>query len=113
MAHSLEARCMSLKIGDPLVRIDSVAKVTGQAFYAADLSFAGMLHAKVLGSPCAHARIKRVNTEKARALPGVRAVVTGKDFPYIHGECIINIPFLSIDKVRYIGEPVAAVAAED
>ena len=104
---------MSLKIGDPVVRVDSAAKVTGQAAYAADLSFAGMLYGKVLGSPFAHARIKRVSTEKARALPGVRAVVTGKDFPHLHGECIINIPFLAMDKVRYIGEPVVAVAAED
>ena len=104
---------MFFKVGDPLVRVDSVAKVTGQASYAADLSFPGMLHGKALGSPCAHARIKRVNTEKASALPGVRAVVSGRDFPYLHGECIINIPFLAIDKVRYIGEPVVAVAAED
>jgi CO/xanthine dehydrogenase Mo-binding subunit len=104
---------MYFKVGDPLVRVDSVAKVTGQASYAADILLPGMLYGKALGSPYAHARIKSVKTEKARALPGVRAVVAGRDFPHLHGECIINIPFLAIDKVRYIGEPVVAVAAED
>lgn len=104
---------MSCKVGDPMVRVDVLTKVTGQAFYAADISMSGMLYGKLLGSPHAHARIKGVRLEKARRLPGVRAVVTGRDFSYLHGECIIDIPFLAIDKVRYVGEPVVAVAAED
>src|SRR3972149_4631703 len=104
---------MGCKVGDPMIRVDSLTKVTGQASYAADLSLRGMLYGKMLVSPFSHARIKAVNFEKACSLTGVRAVVTGKDFPYLHGECITNIPFLAIDKVRYIGEPVAAVVAED
>src|SRR4030042_5889355 len=104
---------MSCKVGDPVVRVDGLAKVTGQASYAADLSMPAMLHGMVLGSPYAHAKIKTVRLERARGLPGVRAVVTGKDFPSLHAECIIDIPFLAIDKVRYVGEPVVAVAAED
>lgn len=104
---------MGCKVGDSLVRIDGSVKVTGQASYAADLQLPGMLYGKILGSPHAHARIKNVNLEKAKKSAGVRAIMTGRDFPYLHGECIINIPFLAIDKVRYVGEPVAAVAAED
>ncbi|MFB3886477.1 MAG: xanthine dehydrogenase family protein molybdopterin-binding subunit [Thermodesulfobacteriota bacterium] len=104
---------MSFRVGDPVVRVDGLAKVTGQASYAADLSMPGMLYGKVLGSPYPHAKIKAVRLEKARELPGVRAVAAGRDFPYLHGECIIDIPFLAIDKVRYVGEPVVAVAAED
>lgn len=104
---------MNSSIGTPCLRVDGLVKVTGQASYTADLSLPGMLHGKVLGSPYAHARIKAVRLEKARSLPGVQAVITGRDFPFLHGECIINIPFLAIDKVRYLGEPVVAVAADD
>ena len=104
---------MSVAVGDPCVRIDGLAKATGQASYIDDLSLPGMLYGKMLGSPYAHARIKAVHLETARRLPGVQAVVTGRDFPYLHGEAIINIPFLAIDKVRYVGEPVVAVAAVD
>lgn len=104
---------MGCKVGDPMVRVDALAKATGQAYYTADLSLSGMLHGKLRGSPFAHARIKAINVKKALSLGGVRAVVTGRDFPYLHGEGLMNIPFLAIEKVRYIGEPVVAVAAED
>jgi CO/xanthine dehydrogenase Mo-binding subunit len=104
---------MSHVVGTSCIRVDSTAKVSGQACYIDDLRLPGMLYGKVLRSTHAHAKIKAVRSEKARQLPGVRAVVAGRDFPYLHGECIINIPFLAIEKVRYIGEPVAAVAAED
>jgi carbon-monoxide dehydrogenase large subunit len=109
----MEDNPMSDTIGESWARVDGMVKVTGQASYTADLSLPGMLYGKVLGSPHAHAKIKRVNLEKAKGVPGVHAVITGKDFPYLHGECIINIPFLAIDKVRYVGEPVVAVAVED
>ena len=66
---------MSCKVGDSMVRVDGLSKVTGQAIYAADISMSGMLYGKVLGSPHAHARIKAVRLEKARRLPGVRAAV--------------------------------------
>ncbi len=103
---------MSTTIGEPLERIDGSVKVTGQASFTADLSLPGMLHGKVMGSPHAHAKIKSVDLKEAGKLQGVKAVITGSDFPFLHGECILNIPFLAIDRVRYIGEPVVAVAAD-
>ena len=104
---------MNRIIGDSWIRVDTAVKVTGQASFSADLSLKGMLYGQALRSPYAHAKIRAIHIEKAKALPGVRAVVTGKDFPYLHGEAIINIPFLAIDTVRYVGEPVVAVAALD
>src|SRR5918995_2874387 len=100
-------------IGKPVTRVDVNEKVTGQAIYGYDLVLPNMVYGKVLFSPKAHAKIKRMNTEKAKQLPGVVAVVTGKDAPWTHGESIKEKPFLAQGKVRYIGEPVAAVAAED
>ncbi len=100
-------------VGKPVTRVDAVDKLTGQAVYGYDLVLPNMLYGKVLFSPQAHARIKRVNTEKARGYPGVVAVVTGMDAPWTHGESIKDKPFLAQGTVRYVGEPVAAVAAED
>jgi 4-hydroxybenzoyl-CoA reductase alpha subunit len=102
--------------GKRVVRIDSLAKATGEALYTADLKLPRMLHAKVLRSPHAHARILHIDTSKAEKLPGVKAVVTGKDttgerwgvFRYTRDQQL-----LPVDKVRYIGEDVAAVAAQD
>src|SRR5260370_40937669 len=68
-------------IGTRPIRHDGVDKVMGRAKYGADYSFPGMLHGKVLRSPHAHAKIKSINVEKARKLPGVKAIVTGKDLP--------------------------------
>ncbi|HEU4343067.1 MAG TPA: xanthine dehydrogenase family protein molybdopterin-binding subunit [Candidatus Binatia bacterium] len=100
-------------IGKPVTRVDAVEKITGQAVYGYDLVLPNMLYGKVLFSPKAHARIKSIRTEKARNYPGVAAVVTGEDAPWTHGESIKDKPFLAQGNVRYIGEPVAAVAAED
>ncbi|HEY3302379.1 MAG TPA: molybdopterin cofactor-binding domain-containing protein [Candidatus Binatia bacterium] len=100
-------------VGKPVTRVDADEKVTGEAVYGYDLVLPNMLYGKVLFSPKAHARIKRIDTEKAKKYPGVVAVITGKDAPWIHGESIRDKPFLAQDKVRYIGEPVAAVAAVD
>jgi CO/xanthine dehydrogenase Mo-binding subunit len=100
-------------IGKPVTRVDVNEKVTGQAIYGYDLVLPNMLYGKTLFSTKAHARIKRINTEKAKEYPGVVAVVTGEDAPWTHGESIKDKPFLAQGKVRYIGEPVAAVAAED
>lgn len=100
-------------IGKPVTRVDAVEKITGQAVYGYDLVLPNMLYGKVLFSPKAHARIKSIRTEKARNYPGVVAVVTGEDAPWTHGESIKDKPFLARGKVRYIGEPVAAVGAED
>ncbi len=100
-------------VGKPVTRVDAQEKVTGEAVYGYDLALPDMLYGKALFSPKPHARIKRIDTEKARRHPGVAAVITGKDAPWIHGESIKDKPFLAQDKVRYIGEPVAAVAAVD
>ena len=100
-------------IGKPVTRVDANEKVTGQIVYGYDLVLPNMLYGKTLFSPKAHAKIKSIDTEKAKQLPGVVAVVTGEDAPWTHGEAVKDKPFLAQGKVRYIGEPVAAVAAED
>lgn len=94
-------------------RIDSPGKATGQTRYITDLSMPGMVHGKVFRSTHAHARILRIDTSEAERMPGVVAVVTGKDAPYTYGRMVEDEPFLARDVVRYIGEPVAAVAAID
>ena len=102
-------------VGKSHRKIDGMAKATGEAVYADDIQLPGMLHAKTLRSPHAHARIVSIDTSRAEALPGVRAVITGKDLPIQYGV----IPWtpdetaLAVDKVRFIGDEVAAVAAVD
>ncbi len=109
-------------IGTRPIRHDGADKVTGRAKYGADYSFPNMLHGKVLRSPYAHARIKSINVEKALALPGVKAVITGKELPELPNrmEALGEIPFnpyhcshnvMARDKVLYSGHAVAAVAA--
>ena len=103
-------------IGKRLPLIDSVAKVTGEAKFTDDLAMPGMLVGKILRSPHPHARIVRIDVGKALKLPGVRAVVTGKETPGIRYGALDNLRDelpLAIDKVRYIGDEVAAVAAVD
>ncbi|MBI4288454.1 MAG: molybdopterin-dependent oxidoreductase [Chloroflexi bacterium] len=103
-------------IGKPVPRVDARVKVTGQAVYAADISLPGQLYGALLRAPYAHARILNIDTSRAEKLPGVRGVVTGKDFPQT------KFGFLPQtrdrvawprDKVRHYGEAVAAVAAID
>ncbi|MCL7384731.1 MAG: xanthine dehydrogenase family protein molybdopterin-binding subunit [Thaumarchaeota archaeon] len=102
------------KIIDEVVpRIDALEKATGYAVYTSDIDLPNMLYGKILRSPYPHARIKRIDTEKAESLLGVKAVVTGREFPYLFGETLRDKPALAVDKVRYVGEPVAAVAAVD
>ena len=100
-------------VRQPLV--DGVEKVTGAARYTADLAPRGALVGAILRSPVAHARIRGVDTSRARAMPGVRAVVTGDDCPVAYGVIPIaqNEYPLARGRVRYRGEPVAAVAADD
>jgi CO/xanthine dehydrogenase Mo-binding subunit len=97
--------------------LDGPEKVTGAARFTFDVTFPGMLHAKVLRSPHPHARIVAIDTSRAEALAGVVAIVTGADAiklpdPY-YGVAIRDQPVLAIDKVRYVGDMVAAVAAVD
>src|SRR5689334_8559751 len=102
-------------IGKPLRKVDGLAKATGAAVYTDDIQLPGMLHAKTLRSPHPHARIVKLDASRARALRGVHAVITGADMPIQYGV----IPWtqdenaLAVDKVRFIGDPVAAVAAVD
>lgn len=105
----------SLRDSLTALRFDGIEKVTGDARYAADVSRPGMLWAHVLRSPLPHARLVSIDTGRARALPGVHAVLTGADLP---PECRVgrsmrDMPVLAREKVRFVGEKVAAVAAED
>ncbi len=95
-------------VGTRPVRHDGVDKVTGRAKYGADFVASGVLHGKVLRSPYAHARIKAIDTGKAEAAPGVRAVITGADVP-ADGAAARKV--MAKDKALYKGHPVAAVAA--
>ena len=100
-------------IGQPVVRGEGADKVSGQAVYAADITLPGMLWGQVLRSPFPHARIVRIDTRRARELPGVHAVLTGQDLPDRRvGRLLRDCPVLARDKVLFIGEKVAAVAAE-
>lgn len=97
-------------------RADGVAKVTGTATYTSDMTLVHMAWAKVLRSPYAHARIATIDSSRALKRPGVIAVLTGNDlhglFPY-YGHAVKDHPLLAIGKVRFMGEPVAAVIGED
>ena len=96
-------------------RVDAWEKVTGQATYAGDVYLPGMLMCKILASSRSHARIVSIDTSRAEALPGVRAVITGRDFPQVRfgSGALKDRYIMARDIVYYIGEPVAAVAAED
>jgi CO/xanthine dehydrogenase Mo-binding subunit len=100
-------------IGKSPVRVDAKDKVMGIATYIDDMKLPGMLYGKVLRSKYPHAKILRIDTSRAEKFPGVKGVVTGADIPFLHGESLCDEPFLAIDKVRYMGEGVAAVAAVD
>src|SRR4030042_4758214 len=98
-------------VGKRMPRVDALDKVTGRAVYGFDVSLPGMLHGAALRSPFAHARIVEIDVTGAMKAPGVKAVVTGKDFPFVFGGGIQDQPFLAIARVRYVGGPVAAGAA--
>ncbi len=103
-------------VNHSVLRRDGRVKVTGQAVYVSDVKLTGMAYAKVLRSPYAHARILSIDSSKALARPGVIAVLIGNDLeglnPYF-GHAVKDHPLVAIDKVRYVGEPVAAVIAEN
>jgi CO/xanthine dehydrogenase Mo-binding subunit len=92
--------------------VDGAAKVTGSALFVHDLVLPGMLHARILTSPHPSARIVRIDTTKARAMPGVKAVLSGEDLPYKLGLYMEDKDILARGVVRYQGEAVAAAAAE-
>ena len=102
-------------IGSAMRKVEGLDKSTGRAVYTDDLAFPGMLHGKILRSPHPHARILSIDFTRAEAMPGVHGVITGQDMPTTYGV----IPWtpdeypLCVDRVRYVGDGVAAVAAVD
>ena len=99
-------------VGHNVPRVDGFDKVTGKAKFVGDLNIPGMLDGKILRSAYPHARIRSIDVAKAEALPGVVAVLTASDIGHL--KLVYNgRPVIAIDKVRYVGEPVAAVAAAD
>ena len=123
MSETLDRPASDLKVvGTRPIRPDGADKVTGRATYGADFNMAGQLVGKILRSPHAHARIVSIDTRKARALPGVKAIITGADLPEVAsalhqgGEAAANMRDLAMnvmarDKVLYEGHAVASVAA--
>ncbi len=104
---------MSYKyIGKSYIRPDAINKVTGKAQYLDDIRLPGMLHAAILRPEYAHARIISIDTSEAEKMPGVVKVVTGKGCELHYGDNIKDLVPMAVEKVRYIGEPVAAVVAD-
>ena len=106
----------SMTVGNKAARVDGIEKVTGQAKYTADLNLPGLLEAKVLRSPFPHAMIDRIEVREAAALAGVKAILTRDDLNDInpfYGNCLRDRALVALDRVRFVGEPVAVVAAED
>src|SRR5262245_60354278 len=101
-------------VGQPIARVDGITKVTGGARYSADVTLPDLCWGKALRSPLPSARIVRVDTSKAKALGGVLAVLTARDLPdVLVGRRMFDMPVLARDRVRFIGERVAVVAAVD
>ena len=102
------------RIGKPLPRMEGAEKATGATKYTADLAPEGTLWGRVLRSPWPHARLVNIDASQARRVPGVHAVLTGSDVTGIrYGRRMHDVPVLAEDRVRFVGERVAAVAAED
>ena len=107
---------MSCDFEPSATRPDSLEKVTGAAQFVSDIDVPGMLHARVLRSPFPHARIRSIDTAAASAMPGVVDMLTGSDIKslnYRWGLFLRDRPVIAVDKVRYVGDPVAVVIAED
>ena len=115
MNAPLEAASLQRTVGVRQPLIDGIEKVTGRALYTADLPARDALVGAILRSPLAHARIRSIDVSRARAIPGVHAVITGDqcDVPYGVIPIAQNEYPLARERVRYCGEPVAAVAAID
>ena len=99
-------------IGKSVPRTDIMDKITGCAEFVDDIQFGpNLLHGRLVRSPYPHALIKKIDTSKAEALPGVKAVVTGKDLTARLGLYLVDRPIFAYDRVRVYGEPVAGVVA--
>ncbi|MFL5431429.1 MAG: xanthine dehydrogenase family protein molybdopterin-binding subunit [Myxococcales bacterium] len=114
MADGTDLRPFNV-LGKPLRRVDAFGKVTGDTRFADDFAMPGMLHMKLLRSTVPHARIVSIDATKALAMEGVRAVLTGKDFPVPFGILPVSQDehALCLDKVRFVGDPVVAVVATE
>ncbi len=100
-------------VGKSVIRVDGLEKVTGRAVYGVDVELPGMLYGAVVRSPYAHARIVDIDASGAWKVAGVKAVVVGRDVPYTFGGQIKDQPFLAVDRVRYVGEPVVGGRCRD
>ena len=102
-------------IGKNSIRVDAMEKVTGRATYAGDVYLPGMLMCKIMTSTRSHAKIVSIDTTAAEALPGVRCVITGSDYPDVRfgSGALKDRRIMAREEVFYIGEPVAAIAADD
>ena len=106
------AQKVNSPVGENKLRIDAYEKVIGTAQYADDIQFGNkLLHARIKRSPYPHAKIKKIDVSKARILPGVKAVVCGEDFPGFIGLYLKDRQIFCRDRVRYVGDPIAGVAA--
>jgi CO/xanthine dehydrogenase Mo-binding subunit len=100
-------------VGKPVERVDGFEKISGRAVFAYDMELPRMLFGKVHRSRLAHAEIISINSERAFKVPGIRAVITGNDVPDgLRGRGLLDTPILARGRVRYVGEPIAAVAAD-
>src|SRR5262244_2995439 len=116
MAESNNSNGKPLKvIGKPFRKVDARAKCTGQTRFADDITLPRMLFSKLLRSPIPHALIRAIDCSEALKLPGVIAIISGKEMPISYGILPVSQDehALCIDKVRFIGDPVAAIAAID
>src|SRR4029450_9471496 len=112
--RDLEAMMAHRIVGRPVGKLEGIGKVSGQARYSGDVTLPGLIWGKALRSPLPHARILRIDTSRARALPGVLAVLTAQDLPNILvGRRMFDMPMLARDRVRFVGEKVAVAAAVD
>jgi CO/xanthine dehydrogenase Mo-binding subunit len=108
----------SRQVGRSVRRLEGEAKVTGRAEYVHNLRLPGMLHGRIFRSTLAHGRVRAIDTSAARAMPGVHRVITIEDIRKVvptlfYGPAFHDQPILALDKVRYVGEPVAVVLAAD
>jgi CO/xanthine dehydrogenase Mo-binding subunit len=118
MANTMQDAPVGAQVGRSLPRLEARDKVTGRAEYTHTMRLPGMLHAKIFRSTVAHGRIRSIDTSAAKNVPGIHRVVTSEDVrkvipaPY-YGPAFHDQPILAIDKVHYVGEPVAVVLAAD
>ncbi|NQU15608.1 MAG: aldehyde oxidase, partial [Desulfobacteraceae bacterium] len=100
-------------VGKNVPRVDAEVKVTGDAIFSADVTFPNMLLGRLVRSPLPHAKILNIDTSRAERVTGVKAVITGEETPFVFGVSHMDQTPLKTGKVRYVGDPVAAVAAVD